>query len=246
LYEPDLYVTPLEQYAEFTEQVETRVVLNNPYDLREIGLREMEVEISYNNAFLRADIGSIIEGNAINGSFAISGLENKSEDGKITFTIRSIAGENFNADGEIFSLAFDAFYPADSLNYSDIIVDVTPVDNNCVKFKSSPGRVSVKPVCAEEIRRIKFSEFGYFLEEVSPNPVSDGELSLEYSIGLQADTEISIFNSMGELIQSELIPSQQPGIYRPEISTENIGNGVYWIRLNSGPFSETKKVVIRK
>ncbi len=117
-------------------------------------------------------------------------------------------------------------------------------EHSCVNISAQPGRINYSG-CGIDIRNILISHTEYSFNLSSINSYSD-ILKFEYGIGLDTYTNISIYNSMGELIEVVHDGIHNSGIYKKEIPINNISTGIYFAKISSGPFSKTMKIIISK
>ncbi len=110
-----------------------------------------------------------------------------------------------------------------------------------------PGDISIAPVCVNTLRLIKLSGVDYSITQNNPNPAAN-MTSIDYSIGLEANTTIKLYNSNGEVVATFVDQLLKPGNYTLDINIEQLGlsSGVYYYRIESGPYSDTKSLVITK
>lgn len=110
-----------------------------------------------------------------------------------------------------------------------------------------PGDISIAPVCINTLRLIKLSGVDYSIAQNTPNPATN-MTSIDYSIGLEANTTIKLYNSNGEVVATFVDQLLKPGNYTLDINVQQLGlpSGVYYYRIESGPYSETKSLVITK
>ena len=80
---------------------------------------------------------------------------------------------------------------------------------------------------------------------LSPNPASS-DFDIDFGVGIEARTTIEMFNTMGEKVHTLTDEVIKPGVYNISIPLSEISSGVYLIRIQSGPYTETKSVVISK
>ncbi|MCC7533191.1 MAG: T9SS type A sorting domain-containing protein [Bacteroidia bacterium] len=79
--------------------------------------------------------------------------------------------------------------------------------------------------------------------EIFPNPVND-MLNIKYSLAANAKTNISIYNSTGQLIK-EVSNNQTIGTYTLTIDTKQFANGIYYIRFFEGVNSKQAKFIVQ-
>ncbi len=81
------------------------------------------------------------------------------------------------------------------------------------------------------------------LSQNYPNPFNP-TTTIKYSIPSENQVNIKIYNSIGEEML-ELVNEVQPiGIYKVKFEARNLPSGIYFYRLKSGTFAETKKMVL--
>lgn len=141
---------------------------------------------------------------------------------------------------ELFRIKFRGFL-ADT-NKSELKLFV---DYGCDSIYASTIKFETDGVCFLDGRVIKINTSNYFLFGPNPNPVNN-EIKLDYGVGIKAETTIELYNSMGELVRTLVKSEMAPGVYKLNVSTQDLNSGVYMIKYISGPYTETKQIVITK
>ena len=243
----DLIITPLDQTVDIPNLANIKLTMDNQNDLSNISLNELNVTIKYNPDFLKPEpMDSIISGRLIAGKFLPPYADSTTKIGELHLKIKAISNNILNGSGELFSMNFETYFPTDTLNYSDIVISIEPVNNTCTKFETAVGRINAKLQCLNELRKIKYSGLKYELENVSPNPVNSLDANFNFTIAIDADTEFYIQNSLGEIISKPVNSRLTKGTYKLNIPLKEISSGLYFYTLKSGPFVETKKLIINK
>ena len=85
----------------------------------------------------------------------------------------------------------------------------------------------------------------YTLHQPFPNPFNP-TTSISFSIPEQSQTSLKIYDIKGNLISTLLNQTLNVGHHQIEWNGENLSSGTYFIRINSGEFSDVKKVVLVK
>ncbi len=240
--QPELVITPVSQIIEIGKKVEIKCRLDYNLDLSSIPMGEIQIKLSYNNAVLLPDLSSLKIGNNLIGKYTISKpeIDNTSE---ISFRLNSIADQNIVGNENIFSIQFDTYFANDTFNYSDIEV-IAISSNSCIQFKNGRSRIETVPVCVDELRKLKFSEFNFQILKVSPNPVVGNSISINYSVPFDTYTSISLFNVFGEEIKLLDNSFVSKGIHNKNISLENIGSGIYFIKMQCGSVTKLEKFIL--
>ena len=70
--------------------------------------------------------------------------------------------------------------------------------------------------------------------------------SISFSIPEQSQTSLKVYDIKGNLISTLLNQTMNVGHHQIEWNGENLSSGTYFIRINSGEFSDVKKVVLVK
>lgn len=144
-------------------------------------------------------------------------------------------------DGELFSLDFDIYLG--EVEQSNIYFK--PILDECMTGDTLGTTVRLTNVCFLQGRLIKMSKNMYNLSAPVPNPVTD-MTSIEFSVALDGNTRIELINSLGaiqKVLLDEYIPS---GIYKIDFDAYDFPAGMYILRMQSGPYTESKKLIIAK
>jgi hypothetical protein len=121
---------------------------------------------------------------------------------------------------------------------------MVPLNRPYVVVQEQPGTVRLTIPCVENLRLVRLiSPVGYSLQQVVPHP-AHGTVALRYSIGDAGRVRLELFNAMGERV-AVLVDAEQPaGEYELQLNTDRFPAGVYFYRLVSGPYSETRRMDI--
>jgi len=78
-----------------------------------------------------------------------------------------------------------------------------------------------------------------------PNPFNASTV-IDYTLFHESTIDLSVFNMLGQRITVLKSGAAQPGKYAVSWSAENLPSGTYFVRLNAGNVSETRKVMLLK
>lgn len=115
-------------------------------------------------------------------------------------------------------------------------------EQNCAEILQIDGMINYSG-CGLDIRNIMIAHTNYSFNIIQSN---QDNIVLESGIGLEANTNISIYNSIGELIYIVTNSTHKEGVYQFNLPIENLSNGLYFAKMNSGPFCKSIKFAIQK
>jgi len=154
------------------------------------------------------------------------------------------------ADGTLLKFGMRTFLT--DLSYVELPIEFTALNENGEELgylfiEEFPGDVRINPVCVDTLRLVIPSDQSFSLMQNTPNPVTNKTV-IEYSVGLEAQTTITLYNNNSDEVAVLVNQVQQPGVYQITLDVIglNLSSGVYHYRIESGPFEQTKSFVITK
>lgn len=85
----------------------------------------------------------------------------------------------------------------------------------------------------------------YSLSQNYPNPFNPTTL-IKFALPKAGNVEIMVYDLLGREVGKLLNEFKQAGYYQVEFNASNLASGVYFYRLKSGTFSDTKKMLLIK
>lgn len=89
----------------------------------------------------------------------------------------------------------------------------------------------------------EFMKDNYKLYQNYPNPFNP-VTKIKFTIPASSNVEVKIFDILGKDIKTLLNEYKQPGAYEINFNASNLPSGVYFYRIISGSYSETKKMLL--
>lgn len=86
---------------------------------------------------------------------------------------------------------------------------------------------------------------GYSISQSQPNPASN-EATIAFSLGVAGNTTIELYNALGEPIQSLQNGELSEGNQSLTFSVKELASGVYYYKMTSGAFSQTRRLVVTR
>ena len=94
-------------------------------------------------------------------------------------------------------------------------------------------------------RNISGYPAGYVLEQNYPNPFNPST-NIGFYIPKQSFVSLRIYNSIGQEVSKLISQKMEPGDYSVDWNASEFPSGIYYYRISSGDFVETKKLCLLK
>ena len=85
----------------------------------------------------------------------------------------------------------------------------------------------------------------YILEQNEPNPFNPNT-TIRYSLPKDGLVTLKVYNLIGQEVETLVNGYKSAGSYSFEFYGTNLASGIYFYRLISGEYSETKKMILNK
>ena len=97
-----------------------------------------------------------------------------------------------------------------------------------------------------EVRDKKMdSPVSFTLFQNYPNPANPVTW-IKFSVGHHTRVSLSIFNLLGQEVETLFVGEAEPGVYALDWNTFRVSSGVYYYRLQAGGLSQTRKLLVVK
>jgi hypothetical protein len=150
-------------------------------------------------------------------------------------------------DSVLFKFNMNTFISSRTNTVINLPCTFVPNDRPYILVDTIWGDLKITPVCVNQLRLVQISNVTYSLSFSNPNPVSNSAY-IDYSIGFEGLTQIIIYNEFGEKVATLIDEDLQAGSYRMNILVDALGlvSGTYYIKMMSGPFIDTKSLIVVK
>jgi hypothetical protein len=227
--------------------VHATLYLDPGEDITMADLQEINCKITYTGRFLKPIESEIKVGSALQGKFNIDNLIIIESTNTITFNLKAIGSNILNETGSLVEFAFDTFLPtAENPADSSVITPlVNVVGTRCMEINNYTDSLKLQGTCVYDLRKILVNDFNYSMT-LNPNPVGLQGCNLDYSLGLEGYTKIEIINMQGDIVLTPVSSVLKPGNYKLQIPVEKLASGMYVCRMSSGPYIESREMIIAK
>lgn len=142
-------------------------------------------------------------------------------------------GQWSNSNGKLFiHIEFEYF-----IRTSD-----THTDNAVLVLQQSYGTLTS---ITDKVTSTSNQENKYQINQNYPNPFNNSTI-LTFEISEPLQIEIKVFNSIGEVVYTELKKDYGSGTHNIRIDLTNSKSGVYFAQVKSNKFTESKKITLLK
>jgi hypothetical protein len=122
----------------------------------------------------------------------------------------------------------------------------TFADGNPRVGRIQPGRLRADSLCFQVERLIDArGRFPNALTQNSPNPFNP-TTTIRYSITEPGWTRLIIFDILGRVVEPLVEGWREAGEYEVTFNASQMPSGVYFYRLETGSFSDVKKMLLTK
>ncbi|MEJ5286198.1 MAG: T9SS type A sorting domain-containing protein, partial [Bacteroidota bacterium] len=102
------------------------------------------------------------------------------------------------------------------------------------------------PTCVYDLRWIATTANQYYLGAISPNPVKNGAIDVNFGVAFDGWTEIVIINTKGEVVKRVTTGQMRAGDYTVRVDVNDLPNGMYIITMASEHFRQKQEFVITR
>ncbi|MCX6155841.1 MAG: T9SS type A sorting domain-containing protein [Candidatus Kapabacteria bacterium] len=221
------------------------LILDAGADVKIGQIKKLTIKISYNTESLLLDKNSISLGYSSSGKFVISNID-QSNKGYCLVTMDKALGEIGLDKQEILKYNFLALLPPDTAYTNIITNDISSEGNGqCINFLPSASIINIDSSCIS-LMKFNFSDIKYQFSEIKPNPINATGTNLDFSIGLEASTKLSLIDLSGKTLSTLVSGNMKPGNYSLPFPIDHTPSGIYLLKLESGEFSKVQRIVVQK
>ncbi|HEX2867659.1 MAG TPA: T9SS type A sorting domain-containing protein [Ignavibacteriales bacterium] len=188
------------------------------------------------------------------------GLSNKGIDNMYSFNFPGNAGSGWTADVRLY---YNEETEIRDYIEQELVVNKRPVSGDgmwdveasaidqvlhCAKFRTNAlGTYTLvdKNLSPLPVEKSTAAKFSYALEQNYPNPFNP-ETKIKFSLSEEGKVRLTLFNSIGQAVKVLLDEMKTKGSHEVILSAGELPSGVYFYRLESRGFRDTKKLVIMK
>lgn len=161
---------------------------------------------------------------------------------------RGQSSQNFKIQADVFDSGGLGLSNPRSTNFfnSTIVGQSTGLLSSLSQnFKASSGAAGAfygeaGPTGVEDIQSLPTV---YALEQNYPNPFNPSTI-ISYALPKQSFVSLKIYDVLGRVAKTLINETQAPGIYRLNFDASGLASGVYFYRLVTGSFVDTRKLVL--
>jgi hypothetical protein len=210
--------------------------------LNDDALQSLKITISFDNSVIRyinQSFKSELNTNPANGDYWVW---DKIE--YIGFGQLELSGSGYvtsNQSFEAFKVQFMALL--NDMGQSPIFATL---DYDCYTAVNNLSVVNINEVCFNDNRIIyTASAIRFFLGMPSPNPALT-DFKISYGIAFDTEVKLNITDIEGNVVMKLVDGMLKPAIYEIILNTADFSSGMYFIKMEAGPYIEVKSIMIAK
>ncbi len=113
-------------------------------------------------------------------------------------------------------------------------------------YTSIDSATAKYPKIAASVQRDEIIKpIGFSLEQNFPNPFNPST-QIKFSVGASSFVSVKVFDALGREVRTLVNQQLETGAYVTTLSAENLSSGMYYYTLQTGSFTETKKMLLMK
>lgn len=136
-------------------------------------------------------------------------------------------------------------------------VNLNPNDSIAIYFAFAIGENQDEIISAINDAQIKYSNVlsidristeiptDFILAQNYPNPFNPNT-KIQFSVSKAQSVSLKVFDVLGNEIATLVNEELNPGVYQYNFDATNLSSGVYYYKLQSGNYSETKKMILMR
>jgi plastocyanin len=140
--------------------------------------------------------------------------------------------------------SWDSPIDASNTTFSYVILSPGTYNYKCTPHESM-GMVGAINAQVSSITGNEQSVQNFELKQNYPNPFNPST-SISFSVPKSGFVKLTIFNSLGSEVETLVNENLNRGSYTVNFNASKLSSGVYFYRLNSGDFIETRKMLLIK
>ncbi|HVZ39892.1 MAG TPA: choice-of-anchor D domain-containing protein [Candidatus Kapabacteria bacterium] len=220
------------------------VRLEQPLDSARVN--SLFIGLRYDNAVVRAlwngSIGSMLNGTLLAG-WTLALVEADEKEGELYLLATAPPNEYLRGTGVLLNPQFKLFMSR--VDSSQVGLYLLAVGRNCATISVKPGLIRIDPVCGLNLRLIESAGLNYALRQNNPNPFNPST-DITFTLGLDGRTRLDVYDVSGRLVTRLVDAYMKSGTYQVTWDASAYPSGLYHYRLESGDWSQTNAMILRK
>lgn len=160
-------------------------------------------------------------------------------------TNRATAGDGAATGGDILSVVSTGPFTINNKDSVKVAFAILAGDDlNDITNSSVNAQVKYDNI-ATAVPAISTTN-GFILKQNYPNPVNAAKTIIEFNLPARSQTELTIYNSLGQKVMGVLNSQLDAGMHQLNIDLTNFSNGLYFYELKAGNNVATMKMIIQQ
>ncbi|MCB0714295.1 MAG: choice-of-anchor D domain-containing protein [Ignavibacteriae bacterium] len=231
-----------DKLAVLGEDVTAKVMIDDLLD--GVNATGYQVTLTYdpNDLFEPTNISQITLNPLVHPPGTTITFDGASTRGKLIFNVK--APSPLTGSGLLFEAPFGVVFNTNLTRSINLDIEFTD-GAECAQITDvASAAIDVNPLCGLNLRLIELTSGKYVPPAALPNPIAGGMAQIEYGLGLDGETIITLFDATGNQVATLVNQYQQPGVYRVDFDATLLPAGVYYCRMVSGHVEYVSPIVV--
>ncbi|MCO5251038.1 MAG: hypothetical protein M9949_06410 [Candidatus Kapabacteria bacterium] len=115
--------------------------------------------------------------------------------------------------------------------------------DSCTVYKLNPGQMYMS-YCGSHIRNLIIPNHVYDIWTEQVVLKNSGGTELNYTVAIESQTQVRVYNSTGELVETIADNVLKKGFYTHLIDLSRYSGGMYFVTMSSGPYTAVRKFFV--
>lgn len=209
---------------------------------RDANITSFEFDVIHKSDWLQ--FISIEKGGILDNTWTVTAQQSKIDEQYSRIHITGNGTTPINRNGELVRPNI-LLLLTDNVTFYPYISNITFHERDkCVVPSGDTSKIVIN-TCVIGIRAVTIALTDYFLE-IKQNPVVDDNFTINFGVSFDGNTKIELVNLSSGNVVPIVNDYLKEGSYEVNITTKKLASGVYALRMISGGYSNTIKVVISK
>ena len=232
-YDAEILNYPEDQLLYLGDISENKVSFNTNFNTEKANITGLSVFVDYPEDLVYLDDKSITKGDLIERDYLIDDFYHDPDEGFFRLNLLSLDEAPLYGVGDLINYKLIPVITDSKSLEGEIITQIESISNNCMIFEQEKETtIELHKSCGIEFRAVELSDNPLQIENIYPNPINSNTI-VSVRIPTNSQNELYLISSTGKKVHTLHDGYLKEGKHSFDLNIENLGNGVYFLILNS-------------